>query len=279
MQVEAGKDGGVPTPALRGLIVRDAAGAEWIKLRSVRSTLWILAVVAASVLLCMLWSWYVASHWDGLTPEQRATVRTPPAEQPLLPALPVCAAVLGALSITSEYATGTIRTSLAAVPGRGTLFAAKVSVSGVMALTTSLVALTVAVAAEQLIVGDRPIPAFEGTMLDRLPCLVALSSLAGVIALVGCGLGAVLRSTARTITILVGVLMVLPTFGGVVPGSRLGEVVVSVSPLSLPFQIAAPPGDTVDLGILSPLAATAVLAAYAATALALGAFSFVRRDS
>jgi ABC-type transport system involved in multi-copper enzyme maturation permease subunit len=259
--------------------VLDAIAAEWMKLRSVRSTLCTLGVVAGFVLLCGLWSWYAARYWDGLAPERRATARAAPAEQPLVLALPICAAVLGALSVTSEYATGMIRTSLAAVPGRGALFAAKAVVAGAVALVAALVSLTVAVALGWWIVGDRPIPSFEGTVTGQVPHLLALAAWAGVIALVGCGLGAVLRSTAGTITVLVGVLLVLPMFAGFLPGTSWGEVVSSVLPLSLPDQIAAPPGITGDPGVLSPAGAIAVLAAYAVAALALGAFSFVRRDA
>jgi hypothetical protein len=257
----------------------DALAAEWIKLRSVRSTLCTLAVVAGFVVLCGLWSWYVASYWDGLSPERRASARAAPPEQPLVLALPICATVLGALSITSEYTSGMIRASLAALPGRSRLFAAKASVAGAVALVAGLVSVTVAVAGGRLIVGDRPVSSFAGSLPGQVPHLLALAALTGVIALVACGLGAALRSTAATITVLLAVLLVLPAVAGLLPGTSWGKAVTSAHPLSLPDQIAAAPGITGDPGALSPAGAIAVLAAYAVAALAGGAFFFVRRDS
>jgi hypothetical protein len=237
--------------------------SEWLKLRSVRSTLHTLGVVVVFVLLCGLWSWFAASYWDGLSPERRATAMAAPAVQPLVLALPVCAAVLGGLAVTSEYATGMIRTSLAAVPRRGLLFAAKAAVVGAVTLVTSLVCLSVALALGRLIVGDRPIPTFEPSVGEQAPHFLALSATTAVIALVACGTGAVLRSTAGTLT--------MP--------APWGERFTSVLPLMLPFQIVAAPGSSNDPEVLSPVAAAAVLALYAAVALAMGALSFLRRDS
>ncbi|MFA1544205.1 ABC transporter permease [Actinomadura monticuli] len=121
--------------------VGDVALAEWWKLRSVRSTWAVFGVIAAFALLCVAWSCYAARSWDGLPAARRAALRVAPAEQPLAVSLPVCAVVLGALTLTSEYASGTIRASLVAVPRRGALFMAKAGVAGV---TMGVVALTAA---------------------------------------------------------------------------------------------------------------------------------------
>jgi hypothetical protein len=259
-------------------LVVNVLASEWLKLRSVRSTTWTLGAVAAFVLLSVLWSWYVASYWDGLTPERRAVVQAAPAEQPLVLALPVCAAVLGALAITAEYATGTIRGSLAAVPRRTALYAAKAVLVGAVTLVTALVCVTLAVAAGQVIVGDRKVPSFEAPVSGQVPHLLALAASAAVIALVAYGLGAALRSTAATITAAVGLLMVLPSIANLLP-APWDERVRSLLPSNLADQIAAAPGSSGPLGSLSPAGAMAVLAAYAITALAVGATAFVRRDS
>src|SRR4029077_1727613 len=47
--------------------------------------------------------------------------------------------VLGSLTITSEYSTGMIRTSLTSMPRRGTVYAAKAFVFGTVALVAGLV--------------------------------------------------------------------------------------------------------------------------------------------
>ncbi|MFI0356763.1 ABC transporter permease [Actinomadura sp. 9N407] len=256
----------------------DVLASEWLKLRSVRSTAWILSVLAAFVLLCGLWSWYIASYWDGLTPERRATIQTAPAEQPLVLALPICAAVLGALAITAEYATGMIRGSLAAVPRRPALFAAKAVLVGGVTLVTGLACMTVAVAAGRLIVGDRAVPSFGAPVSEQVPHLLAMAASAAVIALVAYGAGAALRSTAATITAVVVLLMVLPSIANLLP-APWGERATSVLLTNLADQIAAAPGSSGEMGTLSPAGAIAMLAAYAVAALAAGAVTFVRRDS
>src|SRR5689334_22310114 len=101
----------------------------------------IIGTVAAFMLLCVLWSWYVAEYWDGLSAARRATAKAAPAEQPLAVSLPVCAVVLGALTLTSEYSCGMNRTSLAAMPRRLTLFTAKASVTAATMLAAALVSL------------------------------------------------------------------------------------------------------------------------------------------
>ncbi|MFC5754080.1 ABC transporter permease [Actinomadura rugatobispora] len=252
--------------------------SEWLKLRSVRSTFRTLGVVVLFVLLCGLWSWFAASSWDEMTSEEQAIATMAPAVQPLVLALPICAAVIGGLAMTSEYATGMIRTSLAVVPRRGLLFAAKAAVAATVTLVTALVGLSVALALGRLIVGDRPISTFEPSVGEQVPHLLTLSAAAAVIALVTCGTGAVLRSTAGTLTVVIVLVAVLPQVANLVP-APWGERLLSVLPLMLPFQIVAAPGASQDLGVLSPAAASAVLAAYAIVALAIGAFSFVRRDS
>ncbi|MFF5261605.1 ABC transporter permease subunit [Actinomadura viridis] len=255
----------------------DALAAEWIKLRSVRSTAFILAAVLAFLLLCALWSWYATRYWDGLSPEDRASARMALPEQPLVLALPVCAAVLGTLSITSEYATGTIRGALAAVPRRGTLLTAKVVILGAVTAVTALVCVTAAVAAGHAIAGDRPFPEFRTPVTEQAAHLLALATATTMIALVACGIGTALRSTAATVTAAVISLMVLPPLTNLVP-SPWGPRLASALPANLADQIAAAPARTQDPGVLSPAAAAAVMAAYVAAALALGAVTFVRKD-
>ena len=252
--------------------------SEWLKLRSSRSTLHTLTAVIAFLLLCCLWSWFAARHWDSLPPGRRVDLRIAPAVQPLVVALPICAGVLGCLVVTAEYATGMIRTSLAAVPRRGALFAAKASVAGAATLVTSLLCLSAAVAAGRLIAGDRPIATFEPSAAEQLPRVLALGATATVVALMACGIGAVLRSTAGTVTAVVVLLAVLPSIAGLMPEPWGGRV-AAVLPARLADQIAAAPGSSQDPGPLTPAVAAALLAAYAAVALALGAYSFIRRDS
>ena len=118
-------------PALRAADLPPVAGhaglagtvrSELTKIRSTRSTYWaLLAVVVATVGFGALASWGAASHVQDAGPGFDATQRSLGG----LYISQLIIAVLGALVITSEYSTGMIRTSLTAMPRRGTVFAAK----------------------------------------------------------------------------------------------------------------------------------------------------------
>ncbi|MDL4770617.1 MULTISPECIES: ABC transporter permease [Thermomonosporaceae] len=256
----------------------DVLASEWRKLRSVRSTLYVLGTVAAFLLLCALWCWYLRGYWDGLTPERQAHAKAAAAAQPLLLALPVCGTVLGAVAITSEYATGMIRASLAAVPRRGTLFAAKAAVVGALMLGAGVVSMAAAALVGEAIVGKRPIPAFEMPLADQAAHVLSFGLLTAATALMAFGAGAVLRSTAGTISTLLALLLVLPPVLNLLPGPW-GDRLWAVLPASLAEQMALAPGASPDSGPLSPAVACGVLVAYIAVALGAGAFSFIRRDS
>ncbi|GAA2582665.1 ABC transporter permease [Actinomadura fulvescens] len=252
----------------------DVLVAEWLKLRSARSTHWILATVAGLVALCAVWSFYIAHYWDGLSPQRQAELQVAPAEQPLVLALPLAMAVLGLLAITSEYATGLIRVSLAAVPRRGVLFAGKATAVGAVGSVTGLFSVGVAFGLGRLIVGDRAIADLRTPVSDELPWLLGLWLSAVVVALVGLGLGTAMRSTAGAVTSLCALLFVLPGLAPLLP-SPWGERFAAVLPSNLAGQIA---GDTAD-PVLGSVAALLVLLAYAVIALVAGLIVLVRRDS
>ncbi|GGQ42282.1 hypothetical protein BKA00_001206 [Actinomadura coerulea] len=256
----------------------DALAAEWYKLRTIRSTFALLGTVAAFMLLCVVWSWYVTRYWDGLPAARKATATAAPAEQPLAVALPVCAVLLGALTVTSEYAHGMVRTTLAVLPNRLALYAAKGGVAAATVLAASLTALAAGTAAGNAIVGDRPVATFQGSVPDVAVHLLWLGLTTSAITVIAFGLGAVLRSTATTLTAGMAVLFVAPGLAQLLP-SPWDERIWSALPGSLSNQIAAAPGSPTDHGVLAPSAAIALLAAYAVVAFAGGALSFTRRDA
>ncbi|TDC46977.1 ABC transporter permease [Actinomadura sp. KC345] len=256
----------------------DALAAEWYKLRSGRSTAAMAGTVALFLSLSLLWSWYVTRYWDGLPAARQATARAAPPEHPLATSLPVCAVVLGALTITSEYASGMSRTTLAAVPRRLTLFTAKGAVAGAAVLAAALVSLAAGSAGGNAIVGERAVPTFQAPATDVAAHLLALGFTTAAITLITFGLGAVLRSTAATITSGTAMLMVLPALARPLP-SPWDERVWSVMPGNLAGQIAGTPGSSGDQGVLSAPAAALFLAAYVAISLGAGAYAFTRRDA
>lgn len=254
----------------------DVLASEWLKLRSVRSTWYILGLVALAVPLVAFLTLQGVNGWDGLPPGRRARFQAPPMEQVLLPLVQLCMGVLAVLAIASEYATGMIRASLAAVPRRRTVLGGKAVITAGIALLGGLLFLFGAFAVSRAIVADRPMsPGYTTPPEAEVPMLLASGLSVAVVALVGLGLGAVTRSAAGAIVAVSGLLFVLPVLAGLLPGPWSGRV-GSVLPTNLAGQLVDHPS---AVGDLPPLGALGVLVAYAVAALGAGTAVLARRDA
>src|SRR4029077_18407153 len=104
---------------------RHAARMEWIKLRTLRSTWWALAITAAGgAVMAVVIGLNTISRNADLNNNVLAGV---------IPAL-LLIGVRGVLVITIDYTSGMIRATLAPAPRRPLLLAAKAGVFGAMAL-------------------------------------------------------------------------------------------------------------------------------------------------
>ncbi|MDX3193950.1 ABC transporter permease [Streptomyces sp. MN03-5084-2B] len=200
----------VTTPAR----FRDLIAAEWIKLWSLRSTRWLLGLGAVVLIgLSVQGSASTAADWPTYTLRERAGYdpMTEILDSATAALLLIGAGGVGALTVVGEYATGLIRPTLAAVPARHRLVAAKLTlVTGVMLAFGALVVL-VSFAASQVILSGRGL---DVSLTDPgvLRVLAADTLLAPIAALAGMGLGALLRHTAATVVAVCAVLVVVPSF-------------------------------------------------------------------
>jgi ABC-2 type transport system permease protein len=247
--------------------------AEWIKLRSLRSTL-LTALFAAGAMLLMgvVGATDFGSDWDAATAVERASLDP---TQTMLSGwflAQVLIGVIGALAVTSEYASGSIAATLAAVPRRTPVLVAKLLVPAPLALLTMVPATVLA-----LLVGRTLLP--DGVTVDLadgelLKAVLGIGiAMAGVCAIGAC-LGFLVRSTAGAIGILVVVLLVLPMLaGGVSP--ELARLLPSGAIESL---VTA----DVDARDHPPLAwpvGLALLAGYVAVAAGVATVVLRRRDA
>jgi ABC-2 type transport system permease protein len=115
-----------------------AARMEWIKLRSLRSTWWVLALTVAGAIGIAV--------AVGVNTEDAAADLTNNALAGIALGL-LLVGVLGVLAMTGEYTSGTIRATLAAVPNRPLVLAAKAAVFGAVALAAGEAAAFIAFAA------------------------------------------------------------------------------------------------------------------------------------
>ncbi|MFJ9854399.1 ABC transporter permease [Streptomyces sp. NPDC101150] len=186
---------------------RDLLAAEWIKMRSLRFTPWAIALTV----LFVVGSAAVATLTD------KATVSGPAEFRPFdaYPAtgywtLMLVAGSMGALTVVSEYSSGLIRTTTMAVPARGSVVLAKAAVTAALWTAVGTAASTGSFLVSQAILNGH----HAGVPITHpgvFRALAASASLAPVCALVGLGLGVLLRHAAATITTSVFALLMLPT--------------------------------------------------------------------
>jgi ABC-2 type transport system permease protein len=245
---------------------RHVARMEWIKLRSLRSTWWVLALTA-------LGATGIAVA-VGVNTKDAAADLTNNALAGISLGL-LLSGVLGVLVITGEYSSGMIRATLAAVPNRGLVLAAKAAVFGSVALVVGETAAFVAFFA-----GGAALPAtIAGPALGQpgvLRAVVMSGAGYSLIGLIGVGLGAVIRHTPAAIAVLAGGVYVLAQIVGAAAHPLIAYLPISIVANSL---AAVKPMGQGEIHLLGPWTGLGVLCLYAAVALATGGWLLSRRDT
>ena len=249
---------------------RQVAHMEWIKLRTLRSTWWALAITAAggAVMAVVI----------GLNTVSRSADLTNNVLAGVIPGL-LLIGVLGVLVMTTEYTSGMIRASLAATPRRPLLLAGKATVFGAASLVVGEAAAFLAFfAGAAAFRHGVPAPALSQPGVLRAILLGGASYC--LIGLLGLGLGAIIRHTAAAIAVLVaGVFLIGLIIGAAARGlaSYLPVFIIGNSLTTTKPQSCA--GAAQCVHFLSPWAGLAVLSLYAAAALAIGGWLLVHRDA
>jgi ABC-2 type transport system permease protein len=196
---------------------------EWIKFWSVRSTTWTLGIfLVATVGLVVLISLAfvnVPSPEDGGPPEGTAGNPLDPLSIAVTLAQ-LALAVLGALTITSEYTTGMIRSSLTAVPKRLPVLWSKAVVLVVSVFAVALVAVALSVALQYLFFDSKNF-SIDVTDPEMIRPLVGTAVYLATIALFSFALGALLRHSAAALATVLGLLLVAPILFSAIPWEPL----------------------------------------------------------
>ncbi len=259
----------------------DAIRAEHVKLWSTRSTWYtLLGAAVVGVGIPVVVAWYAVRLWDGHPPAIRSHLTVTPLAPFAAWLAALALAVLGVLTMTSEHATGLIGTSLAAVPRRPWLFAAKAIAVGVFALTAGEAIVFTAFLLTRWIVGDRPIPFLTYRFPQEIHVLLSLGLGVMVFALVGLGAGALLRgATPVIVVVVVGCGYALPLIA-LHPPAPWNDRLAAVLLPKLAGQLSGSPQLTaVAHPLLSPPEALVVMAAYLAAAVGGGVAARTRRDA
>lgn len=253
-----------------GNIVR----AEFEKIRTVRSTYWTLLVAfAANIGFAVLAGAVIAPRLSPADRIQADDVRLALAGIHLSQ---VAYGVLGAVVITGEYSSGMIRTTLAAVPRRRTLLAAKALVLSTFTLLTATVS---TFAAYLVFLASLPANTVAGASLSSPGITRAVFGGAlylTALGLLGFGLGAGLRSSSGAIATLFGVLFVPPLLLDLLPGNWKTDVGPYI-PMEAGGQIFVAVPHEADA--LAPWTGFGVFCLYALVAVAAGVFLVNHRDA
>jgi ABC-2 type transport system permease protein len=255
-----------------------ALRAEWTKLRTSPGTAWLLLAVGALT--------------GAVSAAAAASARCPAAgcgQDPGKISLTgvdlgqAAVAIVAVLAVSTEYSTGMIRTTLAAMPGRVTVLAAKTAVVAALILGAGALAAAGSLLAGWLILpghgftrahGFAPLTLADGGVLRATAGSVLYLAL---IALLSLGAATAVRDSAVAIGLVLGVLYLLPIVAGVIHDATVQRHLLQAAPMTAGLDIQATTG--LRSLPLTPWQGLGVLAAWAAGALLAGGLLLRFRDA
>ena len=250
--------------------------AEWLKFWSLRST-WITSFIAIALTVLFGAGIAIAS---GQRPEGQES-----AKDLITTGLAfgqIVVSVLGALVITGEYASGQIRSSLAAVPRRGHLLLAKAVVLAIVSFLLGSLSVFLSWAISKPFLGEH-----AGSLTDAHYAGYIWGSglvFAGI-ALMTLGIGFLLRSTAGAITVVVSLLFVILLPLQLAAGQwNWVNKIIECLPISVSSAVSNPLPEAAQSSaegaqFLTHGQSIAVFAAWALIPLIAAWFVFSRRDA
>ncbi|WP_069170660.1 ABC transporter permease subunit [Streptomyces griseus] len=208
----------------------DAIASEWTKIRSVRSTMWTLGVMIVLLLAVGLLSAFAVGASDAELED------TPVLSLGFFGVLlgSICVITLGVLTISSEYGTGMIRTTLTACPSRSRVLIAKSVVF--FLLTFSITAVTTG------IVGLLQTAMLGGATPggdDWLRATVGVALYVATLGLLSLAVGALVRHSAGAITLMIAVVLLPLVLAMFMFSPSLADLQQALLEYSIPSQLAA----------------------------------------
>jgi ABC-2 type transport system permease protein len=246
--------------------------SEWTKLRTIRSTMWMLALTfLISVGLAVSSGFSVRNAYQS---GNGAIVR--PDFDPVYSGFigltygQLALIAFGALLVTTEYSSGTMRATVAAVPQRGLAYAGKLLVGCGVALVVAVATAFISWPANQAGLGP------YGVSMSTPGVLRAVAGAAVYLTLIcafSAGVAAVLRNSALTLGILIPLFFIIGPILSRIPGvgkaarflpDQAGNQIMTVGPQ--------------HGGALSPLQGLLVVIAWTVVAVGAGYLLLRRRD-
>jgi ABC-2 type transport system permease protein len=244
-----------------------AVRSEWTKIRSVASTVWTLSLaVVVTVALGMLISALSSNEFDNMSRRDRLSFDPTFISFAGMSLGQLAMIVFGVLVVSNEYSTGMIRTSLAAVPQRGTFLFSKIAVATGLALAVGLATSFVAFFLGQAMLGSHRASIGDPHVLRAV---LGGGLYMTLIAMFSMGVAAMLRSPMLSLGILMPFFFLISNILGNVDatkkigrflpdqaGSRIMQVVT-------PIDDDSPYGPWGGLGIMALWVLAALIGGYA----------------
>ena len=258
------------SPVSLPLVIR----SEWTKLWSLRSTRWsLLLAFIAQAGLGPLAALITMSRWSHLSLADRLTIS--PIDRSLagwhLAQLAI--AVLGVMTMTGEYATGMIRSSLMAAPKRLPVLWAKLIVFSTVTFVLMLVAAFIGFLGSQAIFTEHHVNVGL-TAPHAFQALIGAVLVTTVTGALCVALGTIVRATAGGISLFVGVFFVLPILIEILPSSTAD----AIHPY-LPSNTTGIAQAIQDSHVFSPWGGFALFCGYTAAVIVIAARLLLQRDA
>jgi len=267
-----------PAPATAAAGLWDTLHAEWTKLRTAPGAAGLL-VAAVSLTVA------VSAATAAATRCPAAGCGQDPAKVSLTGVYlgQVAVAIVAVQAIGGEYSSGMIRTTLAAMPRRTTVLAAKAVLVTGLTLAAGILAIAGSLLAGRLILPGHGFTAAHGfaplSLADGPVLRAAAGSVLylGLIALLSLGAATAVRDSAVAIGLVLGVLYLFPIVAAVVSDPHVQRHLQQIAPMTAGLDIQATTG--LRSLPLSPWAGLGVLAAWAVAALLAGGLVLRLRDA
>jgi ABC-2 type transport system permease protein len=255
-----------------------ALHAEWTKQRTVAATGLLLVgvitlTIALSVLVTVATTYASSGTGQDITKLSLTGIYLGQA----------IVAILAVLTISGEYSSHMIHVTLAAVPRRLTLLAAKAAIVSALVLVAGTLAVLGCVLAGRLILPGHGFVVARGYRLLSLTHGPTLRAAAGsvlylaLIALLSLGVATAVRASAIAIGVVLGLLYLFPIFAHLVTSPSLERHLEQIAPMTAGLAIEAT--TNVHHLPIAPWAGLGVLAAWAAASLLAGGVLLRLRDA
>jgi ABC-2 type transport system permease protein len=248
--------------------------SEWTKIRSVASTVWTLSLaVVVTIALGMLISGLSANEFDNMSERDRLSFDPTFVSFAGMTLGQLALIVFGVLVVSNEYSTGMIRTSLAAVPRRGTFLFSKIAVATGLALAVGM-----ATSFVTFFLGQAMLAEHKAAIGDPgvLRAVIGGGLYMTLIAMFSMGVAAMLRSPMLSLGILMPFFFLISNILGNVPATeKIGRYLPDQAGSKI-MQVVTPIDDDTPYG---PWGGLGIMVLWVIAALAGGYVLLKRRDA